>query len=369
MPPGSVVATDEPTARQLLEAAAKGHLARRVFLIAAGLVLTLVAALASLSAGVNELGLGGAARALLAPLLPDGWITQVTPLQSAVLYQLRLPRTLMAIIGGAGLAMSGAAMQGITRNPLVSPYTVGISPAAGFGAAIVVVLGIGAGTQLGLYMTVIGAFAASMACAVVVLSLASMRGVTATILILAGVGLNYLFQSMTYAVQFIATEKQLASIVQWSFGSLNGATWAQVSIVGVVVLAMGLVLQIHAWGLNAFAAGGDEVAASLGFHVARTRIVVTVAAVLMTAAFVSFAGTIAFMGLVAPHIARLLIGGDHRALIPFSAVVGAPMMLIADMIGRLAFAPVVVPVGIVVAFIGVPLFLHLLLSRRAELTT
>ena len=127
------------------------------------------------------------------------------------------------------------------------------------------------------------------------------------------------------------------------------------------------VLLVHSGALNALAAGGDDVAASLGVSVGRTRILVTLAAVLASASVVSFTGVIGFIGLVAPHISRLLIGGDHRLLLPFAAIVGALLVLTADMVGRLAFAPVMIPVGIVVAFLGVPLFLHLLLTRRHEM--
>ena len=151
------------------------------------------------------------------------------------------------------------------------------------------------------------------------------------------------------------------------FSDSTGTTWDEVAVAGAVVAVVLPLLQMHAWALNAFAAGGDEVAASLGFPVVRTRLVVTTVAVLATAAVVSFTGVIAFVGLVAPHIARLLIGGDHRSLLPFAAIVGALLLLTADLVGRLAFAPVVIPVGIVVAYLGVPLFLHLLLSRRQEL--
>lgn len=338
----------------------------RVALLAvAALVL---AVLASLSLGVQSQSMGMVAQQLLS-LLPGLESLAIDGPQRNVLLQLRLPRTAMALVCGAGLALAGVAMQGITRNPLVSPYTLGISPAAAFGASIAILLGWNNLPDTGVWWTVGLAFAAAMACAAAVLALASLRGVNAMVLVLAGVAFTYLFGALTATLQFFASEQQLAAIVHWTFGSLNGRTWHEVGVAGAMCLVCAPVMFAHAGALNAFSAGGDDVAASLGVAVARARIAITLAAVLSSAAIVSFTGVIGFVGLVAPHIARLLIGGDHRALLPFAAVVGALLVLLADMAGRLLFAPVIVPVGIVVAFLGVPLFLHLLLTRRNEMAS
>lgn len=354
-------------AREALAEAFRRHRLRRRLILAAGLGVLVVALVASTGLGVQSLSLGQSARALFAPLLPSAWSGDLTTLQIDVVQKLRAPRALLAAIGGASLALAGAALQGITRNALVSPFTLGISSAAAFGASLAILAGWGDLAGFGPYWTVVAAFACALFCAVLVLGFSAMRGVTAMMLILGGVGLNYLFSAATTTVQFVATEQQLAAIIQWSFGSLNGASWLEVGIVGAILLVVAPVLFAHAWALNAFAAGGDEVAASLGFSVRRTRAVVTIGAVLLTAGIVSFAGVIGFVGLVAPHIARLLIGGDHRVFLPFAAVTGAVLVVVADLIGRLAFAPVIIPVGIVVAYLGVPLFLHLLLTRRREM--
>lgn len=353
--------------RAVLEEAFRRHRLRRWLIMATGVVVLVAAIIASTGLGVQSLSLGQSARALLAPLLPTDWTLDLSPLQIDVVQKLRAPRTLLAAIGGASLALAGASLQGITRNALVSPFTLGISSAAAFGASLAILAGWGDLVGFGPYWTVVAAFACALFCAVLVLGFSAMRGVTAMMLILGGVGLNYLFSAATTTVQFVATEQQLAAIIQWSFGSLNGAAWLEVAIVGGILLIVGPILFAHAWALNAFAAGGDEVAASLGFSVKRTRAVVTIGAVLLTAGIVSFAGVIGFVGLVAPHIARLLIGGDHRVFLPFAAITGAVLVVIADLIGRLAFAPVVIPVGIVVAYLGVPLFLHLLVTRRREM--
>lgn len=353
--------------REALEAAFDRRRLRSWLIMASGLAMLLIAVAASTGFGVQSLRFDQIIRALLAPVLPHEWLADISPVQVEVVQKLRAPRTLLAAIGGASLALAGAALQGITRNPLVSPFTLGISSAAAFGASLAILAGWGELAGFGPYWTVTAAFGAALACALLVLGLSAMRGVTAIMLVLGGVGLNYLFSALTTTAQFIATEQQLAAIIQWSFGSLNGAAWIEVVIVGTIFIVVAPTLLHHAWALNAFAAGGDELAASLGFSVTRTRIIVTIGSVLLTAGIVSFAGVIGFVGLVAPHIARLLIGGDHRIFLPFAAVTGAALVVVADLLGRLVFAPVVIPVGIVIAFLGVPLFLHLLLSRRREM--
>lgn len=365
--PPAVTEMRDVQVREMLSRNLVRHHARQWTMLAAGFGVLLAGLMLSVSLGVATMTPSAILKGLLAPLLPTNLLTDVPAVQIAVLQNLRLPRALMAILGGAGLAAAGVAMQGITRNPLVSPYTLGISPAAAFGASLTILFGLASLPGSGRYWLVGGAFVSAIACAGLVLGLSALRGITSTMLVLGGVGLTYLFSALTATIQFVATEQQLAAIIQWTFGSLNGSTWDEVAIAGAVMAFTLPTLQAHAWALNAFAAGGDDVAASLGFAVGRTRLVVTSTAVLMTAAIVSFTGVIAFVGLVAPHIARMLIGGDHRTLLPFSAILGALLLLLADLVGRLAFAPVIIPVGIVVAYLGVPLFLHLLLSRRQDL--
>jgi iron complex transport system permease protein len=334
---------------------------RRIIAVATSL-LVLVAFAASLVWG----GAGIRLAQVLLALMPPAWNGSASPVQLEVVRDLRLPRTLMAIIAGAGLAISGAAMQGVTRNILVSPYTLGVSPAAAFGAAMAIMLGVGSLRGAAPFWIVGAAFLSALLCAGFVLTLSALRGVSSTTLVLSGVGLTYLFAAMTSTAQFFGTEQQLAAIVHWTFGSLNGATWSEVFVSGGILLLAAPLVLAHAAALNAFAAGDDEVATSLGVAVIRTRLLITVAAVLITAGIVSFVGVIGFVGLVAPHVSRMTIGGDYKALLPHAGLVGALLLLVADLIGRVAFAPVIIPVGIVVAFIGVPLFLQLLLTRRQE---
>jgi iron complex transport system permease protein len=270
----------------------------------------------------------------------------------------------MAIVAGAGLATSGAAMQGILRNPLVSPFTIGVSSGAGLGASLAIVLGIGV-IDSGKYLIIGNAFIFALLSAWLCYGIARLRGVTSETLILSGIALMYLFSASTSMLQYIATEHQLQGVVFWLFGSLSSVTWQNLAVVTVVmVLSLPIVMK-NAWELNALATG-DEVAASLGINANRVRMVVMIVSSLITATIICFTGIIGFVCLVAPHITRMIIGNDHRFLIPGSAIVGAALLLLADTIGRTVFAPAELPVGIVTSFIGVPMFLYLLITRRRQ---
>lgn len=289
--------------------------------------------------------------------------TDVDPMKTQVIIHLRLPRVVMALLVGAALSVSGVLMQAISRNPLVSPYTIGVSSAAAFGASLAIMFGL---ADLGPYFVPISAVVFAIGCATLVFSMAWFRGMGAQTLVLTGIALMYLFSALTAAIQFFATQEQLARVVHWTFGSLNDSSWDKVVVIAIVfVVTLPLVMR-GAWALNAVTSGGDEVASSLGINVPHLRISAMFFAVLLAAVVISFTGVIGFVGLIGPHVARMLIGADHRALLPFSMLCGGALLLAADTVGRLLFSPIIIPVGIVVAFVGVPLFLHLVLSRRKE---
>lgn len=338
---------------------------RRVLVIATGLGLLVSVCVLAVSLGTKNLPLTETARILADGLLPKGLLADIPKLDQQIVWNLRMPRIVMAMIAGAGLAVTGVMMQGITRNPLVSPFTIGLSPAAAFGASLAILFGALGVVGFGKYLIVAGAFGSALACAVVVLCIAGLRGVSATTMILAGIGLTYLFSAFTATLQFIATDEELAAIVHWTFGTLNAVTWDEALIAAILLAAALPVFVTDAWAMNAIAAG-DETAASLGFDLRRVRLRTAILSVLVTAGIIAFTGVIGFVGLVAPHIARLIIGNDHRFLIPFSMIVGALLLLVADTIGRSLFSPAVIPVGIVVAYVGVPLFVHLILRQRRE---
>ncbi len=280
-----------------------------------------------------------------------------------IIFHLRLPRVFLAILAGAGLSLSGVVMQGITGNPLVSPFTIGISSAAAFGASLAMVFGVGilTDTRFGVVLT---AFLFALICAFLVYSIALKVGLTPETLILTGIALNYLFSAFTATIQFFSQEYQLASVVNWTFGSFNGAKWEYVNIIlFVVILALPLLYKMS-WVFNVMSANDDDIVRGLGINPVRARGIAGILSVLITSAIISFTGVIGFVGLVAPHISRLIIGSDHRYLIPFSAVAGALLLIVSDTIGRMVFSPVMVPVGIIVSYLGVPLFINLIINRK-----
>lgn len=282
-----------------------------------------------------------------------------------IILLIRMPRIIMAALTGAALAISGTVMQSITRNPLVSPFTIGISAAATFGAALYVLFGylLGGVSDIGV---MISAFVTAVLCAATVYALANKMGTGATTLILIGIGGNYLFSAGTSILQFFAEEYKLAMIVNWTFGSFNNITWQEVVVSLLPICIVYVLLQAHAQKLNAMIAGDDEVLQALGTDPATLRRNVGIMAIFITAITICFTGIIGFVGLIAPHMARMLVGNNHTYLLPFSALIGGWLVLLADSIGHQILSPVVLPVGVVIAFLGVPLFVHLILKQRSK---
>lgn len=317
-----------------------------------------------ITVGVADTSFYQVCKAIFAAL--TGNLDQGTQTENAaykIIVLMRLPRIVAAIFAGIGLSVSGVVMQGITRNPLVSPFTIGISNAAAFGASVFIVFTTGtlAGNQLG---TVFCAFLSSICCAALVYMVSKKVGMGPQTIVLVGIALNYLFSAMTSTIEFFAQEHKLAAVVNWTFGTFNGITWSEVIIFMAFVIICSLFLYHFCLPLDIMAGGEDEVVRSLGINPEKTRILVGVLSVFMTAAIISFTGVIGFVGLVAPHIARILIGNQHKYLIPFSGILGAALLLVADTVGKTILSPVSIPVGIVVSFLGVPLFVHLILNKR-----
>ncbi len=334
---------------------------KRVLFIVGGLVLLAILAATATSTGAASLSLGEVFRAVVARVLPFTGV-ESTPYANAIVMDLRLPRVLMAIVAGMGLAISGAAMQGVMRNPLVSPFTIGISSAAGFGAALAIVLGVGLVDE-GRYLIIANAFLFAMGAAFAVYLIAQLRGTSPETLILAGIAVMYLFSAGTSFLQYMGSAMDIAAVVHWLFGSFVSANWSSLLVISVVFLVCLPLLMKYSWDLNALAEG-DETATSLGVNATRVRTVVMALAALLTAAIICFTGIIGFVCLVAPHITRLVIGGDYRFLLPCSCIVGALLLLGADTVGRTVAQPIEIPVGILTSFIGVPMFLYLLMTRK-----
>ena len=280
-----------------------------------------------------------------------------------IVWELRLHRILLTIVAGMGLAIAGAVMQGILKNPLASPFTLGISSAASFGAALAIVLG--AGFVEGEWLIIGNAFIFTLLASMTVYGLAKYKGITPETMILAGIAIMYLFQAMTSFLQYVGHAEQVQEVVFWMMGSMGRSSWDKFWIVTAVLAICSPYLLLKSWDINALGAG-DETATSLGVNVEKTRVISMLSVSIITASIICFTGTIGFIGLVSPHITRMVIGGDNRFLLPASALVGAILLLGADTLARTILAPVILPVGIMTAFLGVPFFVYLFMRRKKE---
>jgi iron complex transport system permease protein len=290
--------------------------------------------------------------------------------QESVLIAIRLPRVLLGTLIGAALAVSGAAMQGLFRNPLADHGLVGISSGAGLAAVIVIVLGTTMGgallEQVGAVAIPLAAFGGGLMTTFLVYRLANQGGRTAVAtMLLAGISINAVAGAGTGLMTFLATDAQLRSITFWSLGSLGGATWRTVGAAALFITPAILLIPRFARPLNAFLLGESE-AGHLGVNIERTKRLLIILTALAVGAGVAVAGVIGFVGLVVPHLLRLTIGSDHRALLPCAALLGASLLLCADLIARTLVAPAELPIGIVTAIVGAPFFLWLLLRDRAK---
>ncbi len=279
-----------------------------------------------------------------------------------IVQDIRLPMTLMAILVGMSLGTAGVHMQTILGNPLASPYTLGFSAAAGFGAGLAILSG--ATLPLVPFLTVpLAAFVMCALAAVIVFAFARIRGMSPEIMVLAGIATLFMFQSAQSLVQYMASPEILQSIVFWLFGSLLKASWTNVPIVATIFLFASLAVLPNLWQLTALRLG-DARAAAVGVDVQWLRIKLFGLVALLTAGGVAFVGTIGFVGLVAPHIARMLVGEDQRILLPMSALTGAITMTGASILSKLVSPGGVVPIGIVTALIGVPFLFFLILRHQ-----
>jgi len=314
--------------------------------------------IADLLTGPSFLSPAVVLRTMLAPETADA-------ATSAIVWRIRMPMGAMALVVGASLGMAGAAMQTILANPLASPFTLGFSAAAGFGAAAAIL----AGLRLPLFPDLavpVAAFTGAMVAAVLVRALAALRGMTSEAMVLAGIAVMFLFQAAQSLLQYMASPEALQQIVFWLFGSLLKASWFTLAVAGTILAAGCLLLLPLAWPLTALRLG-DERAAALGVDVPALRRRVFLAVTLLTAGAVCFVGVIGFVGLVAPHVARMLVGEDHRFLLPASAMCGAVLLSGASIAAKLVVPGTVVPIGIVTALVGVPALLVLIsVQRRAR---
>lgn len=267
----------------------------------------------------------------------------------------RLPRICTAIVAGAGLGLSGCVLQAILHNPLASASTLGVSQGATFGAAFAIVtLNLTGGVGISLW-----SFVGSVAVAVVILGLSRLKQISAEGIVLAGVAISSMLSGATTLIQYFANEIQLANLVFWTFGDLGSTDWSDLRGMSVMVLILILYCVRHRWDYNALLSG-EETAISLGIHVQRLTLTNMVLCCLTCSLIVSRVGLINFIGLVAPHIVRMVVGNNHVYLIPGSVLAGATLLLLGDLFARVAIMPVILPIGTITSFLGGPLFLYLL---------
>ncbi|KGK97765.1 iron ABC transporter permease [Methanococcoides methylutens] len=311
--------------------------------------------------GPLEISVSEVYKILLSSLFPSYFASEGLP--SQIVWNIRLPRIVAGIMAGFGLGICGCVMQAVLKNPLASPFTLGISSGANFGVAVAAVMGVG--VMGGPYLLVGNAFLFSMLCALFIIALASFKGATSETLILAGIAINYLFGSLSDLFRYFATDEQLRIMVSWGMGDLSAFSWSNFALLlGVFVFCTPL-LYLKVNDLNIMAIG-DENAKSLGIDANRVRMFSMLLASLLIATVVCFTGTIAFIGLVAPHMARMVVGSDHKYLFPASGLLGALILISADATGLNILRPTMIPTGIMTSLLGVPFFMYLILKKKKK---
>ncbi|MDH7786182.1 iron complex transport system permease protein [Ochrobactrum sp. 19YEA23] len=337
----------------------------RVVLAALGVALCLTA-LFSLTAGASDASILTLLRGFM-----SGEGAETFQRDHLIIMEIRLPRIILGMLIGAGLAVSGAVMQGLFRNPLADPGLVGVASGASLGAVSMIVLG---GSVLapviavlGIYALPLAAFFGGLATTLLLYRVATRRGRTSVAtMLLAGIALGALAGAATGVLVYMADDRQLRDLTFWGLGSLAGATWSKIVAAGPIIAVVLIAAPMLARGLNALALG-EAAAGHLGIQVQRIKNVAIVTVAAATGATVAVAGGIGFIGIVVPHLLRLSIGPDHRYLLPASALLGAILLLLADAVSRTIVAPAELPIGIITAMCGAPFFLWILLRQRGLL--
>ena len=332
-------------------------LVRRVLFISACVVLCLIVLAYSITLGTYPLTMSEVYHIIWDEIIN---MPQADTTDAWVVLDLRMPRIIGAIVCGFALAVCGTAMQSILKNPLADPYTMGISSGAGFGAAVALILVAGGGV-------VVNAFVFALIPMAVILLMSRVRRATPTMMILCGTSLMYIFNALTQLFMIVADPDDLSNVYTWMVGTLEDISYDNLPVIIIVTVAGSLVVQLLAGRLNVMGAG-DESARTLGVNVDRERLLILILVTVVAATVVSFTGVIGFVGLVAPHVARIIVGSDNRYLVPAAGVLGSLLMLLADMASRL-LADSVLPVGVITACIGGPVFILLILRSQKEAWT
>ncbi len=333
---------------------------KRFFIILTFFIIAFISLIFDIATGPSMLSIKEVIKTLYAGINSN---IQIDPTSTIIIYDLRFPIALMALVVGATLGIGGAEIQTLLNNPMASPYTLGLAAASGFGASLIIAFG-----TFGLPLIIaipIGAFIMTMLSASILFTLANLRNFNSSMLILVGIALLFLFQSLLSLVQFIASPEVSQQILFWLFGSLQKATWTNLLIVFLVSLVCTLFLIKDFWALTALKLG-EARAISMGINLTFLRFKTLVLVSIMTATAISFVGVIGFIGLVAPHIARMLVGEDQRFFLPSAMLVGAAFLSIASVLSKIIIPGALFPVGIITSFVGVPFFFWIIFSRKKQ---
>ncbi|MPR08043.1 FecCD family ABC transporter permease [Microvirga tunisiensis] len=340
----------------------KGRGAYRVLVQRKKLVLLALSLVLVLSV-IADLGLGPARYTMREVVLALMGSPDVSLQISVVIWDIRMPVALMAVVVGAALSAAGAQMQTILNNPLASPFTLGISAAASFGASIALVFGIGILPWAIDYVVSLNALLMAMATALFIHFMSQKRGVTVETIVLLGITLVFTFNALLALVQYLASEQALSAVVFWTMGSLTRATWPKLAITTIVVAVSLPLFMRRAWALTALRLGEDK-AASFGVNVRWLRLETMMIISLLAAVPVAFVGTVGFIGLVGPHIARMLVGEDQRYFLPASVLSGAAILSLTSVVSKSIVPGTIFPIGIITALVGVPFLFSLIMSSR-----
>lgn len=345
------ITTDSPTTAM----AYRGLVTRRILILAllAGLLVLSIAV--DVSLGPARYGVQDVLRTVLFPNSADVQMR-------VVVWDIRMPMALLAVTVGASLSLAGAQMQTILANPLASPFTLGLSAAASFGAALAMVLGVALFPAAITLMVPINAFLMAMAAALLIFGLSTLRGVTVETIVLLGIALVFSFNAALALLQYFASEQALSAVVFWTMGSLTKATWGKVAVTAVILALCVPLFARRAWALTAIRLG-EARAAAMGVPVRRLRLEALFLVSLLAAVPVSFVGTIGFIGIVGPHVARLLLGEDQRFFLPGAILAGALILSATSVLSKALLPGAVLPIGIITALVGVPFFAALILTK------
>ncbi|NLR96917.1 iron ABC transporter permease [Rhizobium sp. P38BS-XIX] len=341
---------------------------RAVLVIGLLVVMSAIAFLFSITTGASNASIID----VVASMVQGGADSALSNRDRIVIFDIRLPRAILGFLIGGGLAVSGAVMQGLFRNPLADPGLIGVSAGSSLGAVAMIVLGGGALAPIaqifGIFSLPIAAFIGGLVTTILLYKIATQHGQTSiATMLLAGIALGALALAATGILIYMADDRQLRDLTFWSMGSLAGSTWTKVMGAGPIIILSLVPLPFMARGLNALTLG-EAAAFHMGIAVQRLKNIAIVSVAAAVGASVAVSGGIGFVGIVVPHILRMVIGPDHRFLLPASALLGGSLLIIADVVARTIVSPAELPIGILTAGVGGPFFLWMLLRQRSRLS-